>query len=176
MLRKIRTTMISLLVLVVPNQVLAGKKVSMDQSDPIKVIQGIYGYYPDTEPMQSWHNAKLSVDAHELPYAPIFQKTYSLLMSKHNTDQDGGPCIDVNLICNCQDGTPTEYRIEQIAWTKNSRKYRVDLKGKDFSERHIFWSLRRIGRSWFVEDLGFSGVSDSTLSYMRSCMSPKKPH
>lgn len=146
-------------------------KPMIDQSNPLNIIQSIYGFYPKNTPIEVWHTAKLMVDQNDLPYASIFKNIYDLLMIKHNTDKDGGPCIDVNLVCNCQDGVPEFYRIKIIGKpSKTTRQYRVDLKGKDFSLRQIFWSLKKVNGSWFVEDLGFASRKDSIYRYMNACL------
>lgn len=146
----------------------------VDQRNPIKIIQSIYGSFPALEPISHWHKVEIIVDQRNIPYSLVFKEKYDLLMSRHNADQDGGPCIDVNLVCNCQDGVPEFYRINQIGnLSRNFVKYRVDLKGKDFSARQIFWSFKKIRGSWFVEDMGFSSQKDSILRYMGSCLYSK---
>jgi hypothetical protein len=145
------------------------------QNNPIKIIQSIYGFFPALESIGQWHKVKLIVDQTNIPYSSIFKKQYDLLMSKHNIDQDGGPCIDVNLVCNCQDGVPEFYRISPIgSLSRNFIKYQVDLKGNDFSLRQIFWSFNKIRGSWFIEDIGFSSPKDSILRYMRGCLSSRQ--
>ena len=176
MLRIIKTKARIILLLMFTHPADAGSfQPNQYQNNPIKIIQSVYGFFPAWESIGQWHKVKLIVNQTNIPYSSIFKKQYDLLMSKHNTDQDGGPCIDVNLVCNCQDGVPEFYRINQIGiLSRNFVKYRIDLKGKDFTLRQIFWSLKKINGSWFVEDIGFSSPKDSILRYMRTCLSSRQ--
>lgn len=138
---------------------LAGDKISTS-ADPISILKGIYGNFPEHESITSWHKAdsrwredyKRIPSLGEVPLSPEF----NLVFARANYWMDKGEyCIDVNPFAATNGDDVVKYKINTPrSHNEDKITYKVDLIGTSSNDiRSVKYELIKLNNNWYIDNI-----------------------
>jgi hypothetical protein len=163
----------------------AVKSKKFNQDDPLVILQEIYGRYPPSEPLGSWHRVDFRnlVPLEDLPLSTATKKLVE--RSKTNPNPMVDVCYDSDPVTDSQDPTGITDRYKIVEYARNGdaiHKYKISLTGKQAGQygsrkvRDILYVFTKESGRWYIDDIitayGNESIAGRTVSLkaeLRDC-------